>query len=88
MSAEKLTPTAWGANENLPGPGRELYEKVRGAALFYGHGTFRQVCQRHGWDESFVRNALLGVSNHEKAQRVRADILRAVGLVEAEGDVA
>lgn len=63
----------------VPPPGRELLQQVR--AGFVAQGTsYSRWCSERGILRSSASQALLGAWNGPKAQRLRAEIVRASGL--------
>lgn len=67
--------------KDLPGPGRELYQLVRGGLIQRGL-NLRSWAASRDLSESSVRYALYGVSDSGEARRIRSLAVRAAGLTE------
>lgn len=68
--------------KDLPGPGRELYQLVRGGLVQRGF-SIRAWAEANEFSENAVRYALHGLSDSDEARRIRTLAVRAAGLVES-----
>lgn len=69
--------------KELPGPGRELFQIVRGGLIARGTSV-RGWAEANSYNESTVRYALYGLSDTEDSKRIRAEAMRDAGLIEGD----
>lgn len=77
-----VMPVSTERKERLPGPGKDLFQLVRGGLIARGTSV-KGWAESNGYSENAVRYALYGMSDTEDSRRIRGEAMRAAGLMES-----
>lgn len=69
--------------KDLPSPGKDLFQRVRGALVAQGSNV-KAWALENGFSENQARAALYGLSDTEEARELRSRAMKAAGLIPAE----
>lgn len=67
----------------VPGPGKDLFQMVRGGLIARGTSV-KGWAAANLYSENAVRYALYGMSDTDDSKRIRAEVMRAAGLIDSE----